>query len=163
MVRLGLGMFGVYPSPAVRAEVDDLQLAIALVSRIAEIRELPEGHRIGYAGTYTIPRDNFRVGVVPIGYHDGIPWRLGKEGVGGYVSVNGRNAPIIGRISMDSMVIDLSNHPEATVMMDVLMFGRYGGHELRPEKVAAACETIAYELLARIGPRVQRIFVGDTR
>lgn len=160
MVRLGLGMFGVYPSSAVRAEVDDLQLAIALVSRIAEIRVLPAGHRIGYAGTYVVPEKNFRVGVVPIGYHDGIPWRLGSVG-GGYVSVNGRHAPIVGRISMDSMVIDLSNHPEATTMMDVLIFGRYGGHELRPEEVAAACDTIAYELLARIGPRVQRIFVGE--
>jgi alanine racemase len=162
MVRLGLGMFGVYPSPAVYAAVSDLQLAIALVSRIAEIRVLPAGHRIGYAGTYTVSRDNFRVGVLPIGYHDGIPWRLGKTG-GGFVLVNGSPAPILGRISMDSMVIDLSDHPEAEVTMNVLIFGRYAGHELRPENVAEACDTIAYELLARIGPRVQRIFVGDAR
>jgi len=162
MVRVGLGMFGVYPSDAVRIEVGDLQLAIALVSRIAEIRVLPRGHRIGYGGTFQVPADHFRVGVVPIGYHDGVPWGLGRSGKG-HVLVNGQSAPILGRISMDSMVIDLSRHPKAATMMDVLIFGRYGGHELRPERVAAACDTIAYELLARVGPRVQRIFVGDSK
>jgi alanine racemase len=161
MVRLGLGIYGIYPSDAVRDAIDDLQLAIALVSRIAEIRVLPQGHEIGYSRTFMVPRDDFRVGIVPIGYHDGIPWRLGTSGKG-YVLVNGKPAAILGRISMDSMVIDLSSQPEATQGMDVLIFGRYGGYELRPEAVAASCDTIAHELLVRIGPRVQRIFVGDS-
>ncbi|MFZ2491362.1 MAG: alanine racemase [Thermoanaerobaculia bacterium] len=156
MVRLGLGMFGLYPSPAVEERVR-LELAVSLLSRIAEIRVLPKGHRIGYSGTFTVPHDDFRVGVVPIGYHDGVPWRLSGRGS---VLIDGRPAAILGRISMDSMIIDLQGIPEAARGMDVLIYGRYGGHELRPEEVAAKCDTIAYELVARVGPRVQRVFVG---
>jgi alanine racemase len=150
-------MFGVYPSTAVQESIS-LELAIGLVTRIESVKRYPKGHRIGYGGTFVVPHDDFPVGVVPIGYHDAIPWQLGASGKG-VVLVAGHPAPIIGRISMDSMTIDLSNVPMAAPGLDVLVYGRHLGQEIRPEEVASACDTIAYELLARIGPRVQRIFV----
>jgi alanine racemase/UDP-N-acetylmuramoyl-tripeptide--D-alanyl-D-alanine ligase len=157
MVRIGLGLYGVYPSPAI-AESIELDLAVSLVSRIAEIRLLNKGHIIGYGATFTVPCDNFKVGVVPIGYHDGLPLSLSNNG---HVLVNGKLAPIVGRISMDSMTIDLSDIPDAQQGSDVLIYGNYAGHTRRPEDAAKESGTISYELLTRLGPRIQRIYIGQ--
>lgn len=157
MVRLGIGMYGIYPSEAVEKGID-LELAISLVSRIIEIRTLQKGDRVGYGGTFEVPADNYKVGVVPMGYHDAIPFVLANKGS---VLVNGKKAPIIGRISMDSMIVDLSGIPDIQQKADVLIFGKYDSYVVRPEDVANQSETIPYELLTRIGPRVQRIFIGE--
>jgi alanine racemase len=156
MVRLGLGLFGIYPSPAVEAALS-LQLAVTLLSRLVEVRTLARGDRVGYGGTYTVAADSLRAGVLPLGYHDGLPLSLSNRGA---VLVDGRPAPILGRVSMDSTVVDLSAAPEATAGSEVLLFGVHHGDVLRPEAVAAQAGTIAYELLARLGPRVQRVYVG---
>jgi alanine racemase len=156
MVRLGLGLFGLYPSAAVASAIP-LQLAVTLLSRIAEVRTLARGDRVGYGGTHTVTAERLRVGVLPLGYHDGIPWSLSNRGA---VLVDGRPAPILGRISMDSMVVDLSAAPDAAAGSEALLFGVHHGAVLRPEEVAAQAGTIAYELLARLGPRVQRVYVG---
>jgi alanine racemase len=156
MVRLGLGLYGVYPSPAVEAAIS-LQLAVTLLSRLAEIRTLAHGDRVGYGGTYTVQAATLRAGVLPIGYHDGFPWSLSNRGA---VLVDSHPAPILGRISMDSTIIDLTAAPTATPGSEALLFGVHHGDVLRPETVAAQAGTIAYELLARLGPRVQRVYVG---
>jgi Alr-MurF fusion protein len=156
MVRLGLGLFGIYPSAAVESAIP-LQLAVTLLSRIAEVRTLARGDRIGYGGTHTVTAERLRVGVLPLGYHDGVPWSLSNRGA---VLVDGRQAPILGRISMDSLVVDLSAAPEAAAGSEALLFGVHHGDVLRPEAVAGQAGTIAYELLARLGPRVQRVYVG---
>jgi alanine racemase len=156
MVRLGLGLYGIYPSAAVEAAVP-LQLAVTLLSRIAEVRTLARGDRIGYGGTYTVAAERLRVGVLPLGYHDGVPWSLSNRGA---VLVDGRAAPIVGRISMDSLVVDLAAAPAAAAGSEALLFGVHHGAVLRPEEVAAQAGTIPYELLARLGPRIQRVYVG---
>jgi alanine racemase len=157
MVRIGLGMYGIYPSDAVRKGIQ-LDLAVSLVSKVIEIREPRLGDSVGYGGMYTVPDDHRRIGVVPIGYHDGVPWKLSCTGE---VLVNGKKAPVLGRISMDSMMIDLTDHANIEEGVDVLIYGSYGGYSLRPEDVAGRAETIPYELLARLGPRVQRIYLGE--
>jgi alanine racemase len=156
MVRLGLGLYGIYPSAAVEAAIR-LQLAVTLLSRIAEVRTLARGDRVGYGGTYTVAAERLRVGVLPLGYHDGVPWSLSNRGA---VLVDGRRAPIVGRISMDSLVIDLAAAPGAAAGSEALLFGVHHGAVLRPEEVAAQAGTIPYELLARLGPRIQRVHVG---
>ena len=155
MVRLGIGLYGIYPGPAVQESIE-LNLAVALVSRITEIRTYNTGDRIGYNGTYTVPRDGFRAGIIPFGYYDGLPVRLSNVG---QMLVNGKPAPIVGRISMDSTIIDLTEVPDAQIGMEVLIYGQHHGHTLRPEAVAAQVDTIAYELLVRLGSRVQRVLV----
>jgi Alr-MurF fusion protein len=157
MVRIGIGMYGIYPSDAV-AEGVELELAVSLLSRVVDIRTLNKGDRVGYGGTFEVPEDGFKVGVVPIGYHDGIPLIISNRG---YVFINGRSASIIGRVSMDSMIVDLSKFPDVDRMVDVLIYGKYGSYVIRPEDVANLCDTIPYELLTRLGPRVQRIFIGE--
>jgi Alr-MurF fusion protein len=156
MVRLGLGMYGICPSAEVSTTID-LELAIALVSRVVKINRYKKGDRIGYSGTFVVPSDDFVGGVVPLGYHDGIPRNLSNRGT---VLINGRRAGIIGNISMDSMMVDLSGIPDVDLQTDVLVYGKYAGYLVRPESVAEAAATIPYELLARIGPRVQRVFTG---
>ena len=99
------------------------------------------------------------MGVVEIGYNDGVPWRLSNRGT---VLIHGKRAKILGRVSMDSLVVDLSNHPEAGIGTEVLLFGAHEEQTLRPEEVANVAGTIPYELLVKVDSRrVQRLFVGE--
>src|SRR5262245_11170957 len=153
MVRIGLGLHGLHPSDAT-AKVE-LTPVMGLVSRIIQIIELAPGERVGYGGTYTTPQGGGRVGVVPAGYHDCVPRALSNYG---YVMVAGVRCSIIGTISMDSMTVDLTGCPEAAVGSDVLIYGRQGDSIVPLEDVSATIGTIPYEVMARVGPRVQRVF-----
>jgi alanine racemase len=97
-----------------------------------------------------------KVGVVPFGYGDGLPWGLSGAG---HVLVEGQIAPIVGRISMDQIQVDVTQIKGADVGAEVLLYGAHHGHALRPEYVAEKAGTIAHELLTRLGKRVHRIFV----
>jgi alanine racemase len=158
MVRLGLGLYGIPPSPAV-GEALDLQLAVAFVSRLVQVTSLNRGQRVGYNGTYVVEAPQQRVGIVAAGYNDGVPWSLSNRGE---VMLHGQRVPIIGRVSMDSMAIDLSAVPQAAVGDEVLLFGTYEGQTLRPEEVAARAGTIPYDLLVHVDSRrVQRLFRSE--
>jgi alanine racemase len=153
MVRIGIGLYGVYPSPSTRPHIG-LSAVVGLVSQVVEVQRLDEDDRIGYGGTYRVPAAGRRVAVVAAGYHDCIPRAFSNFG---YVSIDGRKCPIVGSVSMDSMVVDITGCPGAGVGSDVLIYGRHGGSEVSVEEVAAAVGTIPYELLTRVGPRVQRV------
>ncbi|MFM7169499.1 MAG: alanine racemase C-terminal domain-containing protein, partial [Cyanobium sp.] len=96
---------------------------------------------------------------VAAGYNDGVPWTLSNRGE---VMVQGQRVPIIGRVSMDSMAIDLSTVPQASVGDEVLLFGSDEGQTLRPEEVAAQAGTIPYDLMVHVDSRrVQRLFRSE--
>lgn len=154
MVRIGLGLYGIYPSEAARKMID-LELAVGLTSRITSIQEFSAGDTLGYNRTFTAKRRT-KAGIVPFGYDDGLPWQL--SGVG-QVLVEGRTAQIVGRISMDQMQIDLTDIPDANIGAEVLLYGTHNGHTLRPEQVSQMAGTIPYELLTRLGERVHRIYI----
>ena len=154
MVRIGLGLYGIYPSKASQ-QIMGLELAVGVTSRIASIQQFAPGETLGYNRTFTTQRAT-RVGIVPFGYDDGLPWRL--SGVG-EVLVEGRRAQIVGRISMDQMQVDVTDIPGVSVGAEVLLYGTHNGHTLRPEEVTEKAGTIAYELLTRVGERVHRIYV----
>jgi alanine racemase len=154
MVRIGLGLYGIYPSDAARKLID-LELAVGVTSRITSIQEFAPGDTLGYNRTFTAKRRT-KVGIVPFGYDDGLPWRLSGAG---QVLVEGRTAPIVGRISMDQMQIDLTDIPDASIGAEVLLYGTHNGHTLRPEQVSQMAGTIPYELLTRLGERVHRIYI----
>ncbi|MCU0529235.1 MAG: alanine racemase [Cyanobium sp. Prado107] len=157
MVRLGLGLFGLHPSPAVAGAIE-LELAVAFISRLVQVRQCSKGQRIGYNGTYQVSAEHQRIGIVAAGYNDGVPWRFSNRGE---VLMQGRRLPVLGRVSMDSMAIDLEPLPEAAVGDEVLIFGAHEGQVLRPEGVALQAGTIPYDLLVKVdGRRVQRIFRG---
>jgi alanine racemase len=154
MVRIGLGLYGIYPSEAAK-QVMDLELAVGVTSRITSIQEFSPGDTLGYNRTFTAKRKT-KVGIVPFGYDDGLPWQLSGKG---QVLVEGRRAPIVGRISMDQMQIDVTDIPDAGIGAEVLLYGTHNGHTLRPEEVSQMAGTIPYELLTRLGERVHRIYI----
>jgi alanine racemase len=128
---------------------------ISLVSRVVQVIDVPAGEGVGYGGTFVAPLGGGRVGVVPAGYHDCVPRSFSNHG---YVVVAGRECAIVGAVSMDSMTIDLSSCPEAAVGSDVLIYGNRGDCSVPLEEVSMAIGTIPYEVMARVGPRVQRVF-----
>jgi alanine racemase len=157
MVRIGLGLYGLHPSPAIE-EAIELELAVAFVSRVVQVHEFERGQRIGYNGTYTVNVERQRIGIVAAGYNDGVPWSFGQ---GGEVMMQGQRLRVLGRVSMDSMAIDLDPLPGAAVGDEVLIFGAHEGQVLRPEQAARQAGTIPYDLLVRVDSRrVPRIFQG---
>ncbi|MGB5134162.1 MAG: alanine racemase [Prochlorococcaceae cyanobacterium] len=157
MVRLGLGLFGLHPSPAVAGAIE-LELAVAFISRLVQVRHCSKGQRIGYNGTHQVTAESQRIGIVAAGYNDGVPWQFSNRGE---VLMQGRRVAVLGRVSMDSMAIDLEPLPEAAVGDEVLIFGAHEGQVLRPEQAAIQAGTIPYDLLVKVdGRRVQRIFRG---
>lgn len=154
MVRIGLGLYGLYPSTAVEQGME-LELAIGVTSRITSVQEFAPGDTLGYNRTFTATRKT-RIGVIPFGYDDGLPWGLSGKG---QVLVEGKQALIVGRISMDQMQIDITDLPGIGVGAEVLLYGTHNGHTLRPELVAQQAGTIGHELLTRLGERVHRIYI----
>ncbi len=158
MVRLGLGLYGLYPSPAVAAAIE-LELAVAFLSRLVQVSLLRRGQRVGYNGTYVVTAEQQRIGIVAAGYNDGVPWSFSNRGE---VMIQGQRVRVLGRVSMDSMAVDLSSLADASVGDEVLIFGAHEGQVLRPEEAAACAGTIPYDLLVTIDSRrVQRLFRGD--
>ncbi|MEL6345305.1 MAG: alanine racemase [Myxococcota bacterium] len=158
MIRVGLAMYGVPPSLAAAAALP-LQPALALVGRITHVTTFRRGQKIGYSGTYIVAEDALRAGVVGMGYNDGVPWRLSNRG---HAMIRGQRVRFLGRISMDSLVVDLSDHPDVGIGEDVLLFGSHDGAHLPIEEVAALAGTIPYEVMVKVDSRrVQRLFVGD--
>jgi alanine racemase len=153
MVRAGLALHGIAPSAACHGV--PLVPSLTLTSRLIDRRQLAAGDRVGYGATFEAARP-LVTGVVQLGYHDGI-FRSFQHG--GAVVINGQRCPVVGRISMDSMVVDLSGCPDAEVGAEALVFGTLGDSTQPIEDVAAAMGTIPYEVIARLGPRVQRVFV----
>lgn len=154
MIRIGLGLYGLYPSETVKRGLD-LELAIGLTSRITSIQEFAAGDTLGYNRTFTATRRT-RVGIVPFGYDDGLPWALSGKG---YALVEGQRAPIVGRISMDQMQLDVTDIKGVNVGAEVLLYGTHNGYLIRPEQVAEQANTILHELLTRIGRRIHRIYI----
>jgi alanine racemase len=153
LVRIGLGLFGFQPSPAT-AELVELTPAVSLVSRIVQVKDVPEREGVGYGATWRAPAGGGRIGVVPAGYFDCVPRAYSNVG---HVMVDGVRCDIVGTVSMDSMTVDLSGCPGAAAGSDVLLYGRLGGSEVPLEAAARSIGTIPYEVMARVGPRVQRV------
>jgi alanine racemase len=148
MVRLGIGLHGFSA-----IEASKLRQTATLRSVIIQIKNIPAGDSVGYNRNY-IADKNMRIGIVPIGYADGLHRMLGN-GAGSFM-VNGRLSPLVGNISMDMCAIDLTEI-DATEGDTVIVFG-----EERPlAEIAKQMQTIPYELLTRIAPRVKRIYFQE--
>jgi alanine racemase/UDP-N-acetylmuramoyl-tripeptide--D-alanyl-D-alanine ligase len=158
MVRIGLAAFGLYSSPTVQESLE-LKLAVSLISRIVGINNCKEGDTISYGRSYIVKKPEQKIAVLPIGYFDGLHRAYSGKG---HVVIRGKKAPMVGKICMDFMMIDVSEIPEVMVGDPVLIFGEDDyGHYLAPEELAAQGGSIVYELITCLGPRIQRIFVYE--
>ncbi|MGH2389497.1 MAG: alanine racemase [Chloroflexota bacterium] len=154
LVRTGLLLYGYRPDPAV-APALCLAPVMELHSALVRVETLPAGASIGYGHTHTLTGPT-RIGLVPIGYADGLPRAL--SGVGRLV-VGGRCVPIVGRVSMDTCSVDLSRVPEAREGDPVCIMGRQGDGAVWADDLAGWSGTICYEILCGISLRVPRHYI----
>lgn len=152
--RIGIMMYGALSSSdaALSARLR-LRPVLSLHSRIAAIRHISAGESVGYGRTY-ISRSDMTIAVIPIGYADGYPRALSNQG---HVLIHGCRAPIIGRICMDQLTVDISGIPDIKDGDTVTLLGRDGLEEITVERLADLAGTITNELLCRLGPRITRL------
>ena len=154
MVRTGISIYGLTPDVAMGSAKDfGLRPAMQLRSSLYLVKEVPAGTPVGYGASERTSRDT-KLGVVTLGYGDGIP-RIAREAG---VWINGERAPIIGRVSMDQFVVDLGPASKAQSGDWVVVFGNGSHGEFTAEDWGGASDSINYEIVTRIGPRVPRIY-----
>ena len=152
MVRLGIGLYGV---PTCEADKGVLEPVVALRTTINQIKRIPKGDSIGYNRHGRAERD-MRIGIVPIGYADGLSRLLGNGNGNGKFYVNGQQVPVVGDICMDMCMLDLT-HVEAAEGDTVVIFD--AEHDIAD--IARACQTIPYEIMTRVSQRVKRVYYQE--
>ena len=150
MVRLGIGLYGIAPEDAVQAQ---LRQVSRLVTRISQIKDIPEGDSVGYNRRWIAQRPS-KIAIVPIGYADGLSRHLGYGH--GRVGINGSEAPIIGSVCMDMCFVDITGI-DCSEGDAVVLFGE--GDLL--QRNADAAGTIPYEMLTAVSPRVKRVYFQE--
>lgn len=153
-VRVGAAAYGLAPDR--RVSMRGLTPVLSVRTRIVHLRELGRGDSVGYGGTWTAERPT-RIAVLPVGYDDGVAWRLGGRGS---VLIRGRRSPIVGLVSMDYTTVDVTDLPALSLGETATLLGADGAERIRVEELARLSGTIPYEILCSIGKRVKRIYVG---
>jgi len=156
IIRSGIALFGLSPDIKTIGDSSSLGLkpAMKLKAKLNLVKEVKAGSSVGYGGTALIKSDT-KLGVVALGYADGIP--RSTNNLAG-VFVDKKRAPIIGRVSMDQFVVDLGITSTAKTGDEVIVFGDGSSGEYTVDEWAKAANTINYEIITRIGPRVPRIY-----
>lgn len=151
MVRIGISLFGVDPA----RRPTELEPVMTIRAKVAAVRQVAAGTRVGYGGEWRAERSVF-LGVVPVGYGDGYPWRLSSQGS---ILIGGTPRPIAGRISMDMTVVDLGGDP-VEVGDEAVLLGAQGDRRIDAWDLADQSGTMAWEVLCRFGLRLPRRYVG---
>ena len=157
LVRAGITMYGLWPSDEVSRSIVPLKPVMTLYSRIVYVKEVGPGTSVSYGGTYTTSAARTRIATVPAGYGDGYPRSLSGKG---YVLVCGRRAPILGRICMDQMMVDVTDIPEAREGSLCTLIGTDGAETITMEELGDLSGRFNYELACNISERVPRIPCG---
>ena len=153
LVRVGIAVYGIAPAPGLPG-TPDLRPALSLRAEVSTVKRVGAGEGISYGLRYRFESDA-TVATVPIGYADGVPRRLGL--VGGEVLIGGKKRPIVGVVTMDQLMVDCGDdHVE--VGDEVVLIGTQGGETITAEEMAGHLDTIAYEVVCGIGPRVPRFY-----
>ncbi len=155
LVRCGLMLYGL--EPMIDTTTRALRPALRWTTQIVVMRDLPAGAPVSYGCRWRAERPS-RIGTVPVGYADGYTRRLSGRA---HVLVRGTPAPVVGTICMDYCMIDLTDIPEATVGDEVALVGTQGEHSIAVDDLARWTETISYEILCALAPRVHRHYVGS--
>ena len=153
IVRAGIMLYGISPLPEFR---ELLKPVMTWKTRICLVRDVPKGSSISYGRTFIAPQ-NMRVATLSAGYADGYPWHLSNRGAG--VLVRGKRCPLLGRVTMDLMVIDVSGLDDVQVGDDVVLMGRDGSEEIPCVELGEKAGTITWEIVTRIGARVRRVYL----
>ncbi|MBR6404515.1 MAG: alanine racemase [Eubacterium sp.] len=160
MMRLGIVIYGLYPSEEIDKRVE-LKPAMTLKAKVIHVKELPAGRGIGYGWTYITDRPTM-VATVSVGYADGYPRALSGKG---RVLIHGQYAPILGRVCMDQIMIDVTDivdsGEDVVVGDEVVLFGKQGDNIIPVEEVAEPANSFNYEAVCNISRRVPRVYYKD--
>lgn len=150
MVRLGIVMYGMFPDECVDDKTLDLRPAMRIISHVIHVKTVPEGSGVSYGHTYRADRPT-RIATVCIGYADGYSRALSNKG---RVLINGKSAPIIGRVCMDQLMVDITDIDGVKVGDEAVVLGRDGEAQITAEELAALTDTINYETVCAFQKRV---------
>ena len=157
-VRPGIALYGVLSSPCDKTFVPvNLKPVLSLKARIECVKQLHRGETAGYGQDYLAEKDR-KIAAVSIGYADGIPRELSNKG---YALINGHKAPVIGRICMDQLLVDVSEIPPVFPGDEVIFIGKSGNKSISASELADAAHTISNEVLSRLGNRLERGIIGS--
>ncbi len=163
MLRSGIGLYGLWPSRETILSakssgrcIPELKPVLSWKTRVVQMKHLPEGSYVGYGCSYRTSRKT-RIGVLPVGYADGYDRKLGNTA---HVLIHGKRAPVVGRVCMNLVMIDLTDIPEVKLEDEVVLLGHSGDETITAEMMADWAETINYEVVTRISPFLPRIIRG---
>ena len=155
LVRPGLLLYGIRPPVPKQENQPFLTPVLTLKARVATVRDLPAGHTISYGFTHTLSRPS-KVATLPIGYGDGFPRRLSNCGS---ALLNGKRAPILGRVCMDQTVVDVTDLPDVSPGDEAVLIGRQGNERISAEEIARILETTVHEITTCLTSRLPRVYV----
>ena len=153
MVRPGLLLYGAYPEPGLREKVT-VRPAMTFKTQVLYVKSLPPGSPVSYGRTFHTKRTS-RIATLPVGYADGYLRDLSNRG---WVLIRGREAPVVGNVTMDLIMVDVTEIPDVSEGDEVILFGPTEGNCLPVEDLAGEIDTISYELLCAVSRRVPRIY-----
>jgi alanine racemase len=157
MVRLGISMYGLYPSAEVNRERISLQPVMSLKTGVVMLKSLPEGTGISYGTIYRTSADGEKIATLPIGYADGYSRMLTRKA---NALVRGRRVPVVGTICMDQCMINVTDVPGVSLEDEVVLLGAQGDQMITAEELAAQLGTINYEITCMVSHRVPRVYVS---
>jgi alanine racemase len=152
LVRCGIAVYGIPPSPALRDAVP-LEPVVRLATEVSFVKPVAAGEGISYGHRFHTPRDTM-VATLPIGYADGVFRRLGERGQD--VLIGGRRHPMVGVVTMDQVMVDLGPDTDIVPGDEAVLLGAQGDERISPDEWAAQLDTIAYEVVCALGARVER-------
>ncbi|MEX0935131.1 MAG: alanine racemase [Candidatus Paceibacterota bacterium] len=158
LVRIGIGMYGLWPSQEAKAHLEeDLTLTPALSWKtiVGEVKNVPVGTRVGYDGTEVLSHDA-TLAICPVGYWHGFSRKL--SGIG-HVLIRGKRARVVGRVSMDIITVDVTDIPGTSMGDEVVLIGEQGDEKITAYEMASLDDTSWYETITRINPLIKRIYV----
>ncbi len=156
MVRTGISLYGLWPSPQFDRSRMELRPVMSVKSRVVQVKEVPAGFAVSYDSTYRTGKAS-KIATVPMGYGDGYSRLLSSKGV---MLARGQRAPVIGRVCMDLTALDVTHIPDIVIGDEVVVLGRQGGEEVSADEIAGLANTINYEVVTTILPRVTRVYVS---
>jgi alanine racemase len=152
MVRVGIGLYGLYPSKETRKKIK-LTPALSWKSIVAQIKVVEKNESVGYGRTW-IAKKRSRIAIIPVGYSDGYDRKLSNSG---RVIIRGKYASVVGRIAMNMIAVDVTEIPRILLEDEVTIIGESKGKTISAEEIAEKIGTINYEVVARINPLLPRI------
>ena len=156
MVRLGVALYGLFPSDEVDQSRLKLQRAMQVISHVIHVKTVEKGTAIGYGRVYIAPEQR-KIATVCIGYADGYNRAFTGKG---YVLINGKKAPVVGKVCMDQIMVDVSDIENVKVGDEAVILGRSGSEEITAEELGAMVSSFGYEVICNFMPRVTRVYKG---